>query len=410
MYELAYQPHDIIFDYDSISSNASMAEIEGLLDALLEKGYRFFMFSETTTFSYDNPIKNYCINQSFDFHDINEYEGMFLSGDNEQYSSLIVTSDTETVKTATNFGISCVFLVKDYKQVNMPNLRMYPDHVLTLKGLWDLLTTKNGGVKLLLETVWDNPESYCTALYEDELTYYFDERKKIDVVSCGRYFRSNDPRAYSHILTKLILAFKDEKEGAYAALKPALTNFLKDIENEIDYFTVIPCKPGKNNRFEPLFYNGNKLISSKVKLDLINCIRDYPSQKEFGTRQEKAENVRNSFKVMYPDSIKGKTILIIDDILTTGATALECASVLYDSGAEKVILLPLGITQDTFDTMPKLSRVEEEGELYKLRFKKATGQPFWVSGSNNYQKYEVIKKTYLKQNDIENFVYKDMIE
>ena len=54
------------------------------------------------------------------------------------------------------------------------------------------------------------------------------------------------------------------------------------------------------------------------------------------TRPQRAENIRGAFRVKHPEKIAGRTILLVDDVLTTGTTASECARVLRKAGAEKV--------------------------------------------------------------------------
>ena len=53
-------------------------------------------------------------------------------------------------------------------------------------------------------------------------------------------------------------------------------------------------------------------------------------------KQERAENLLNAFKVESCKEIKGKTILVVDDIITTGATLDEIARVLKNKGAKAV--------------------------------------------------------------------------
>ncbi len=62
------------------------------------------------------------------------------------------------------------------------------------------------------------------------------------------------------------------------------------------------------------------------------------------TRKEREKNIKNSFKVLFPTDISGKKILLIDDIMTTGATADECAKTLKKKGALKVFVLTLART------------------------------------------------------------------
>ena len=52
--------------------------------------------------------------------------------------------------------------------------------------------------------------------------------------------------------------------------------------------------------------------------------------------QQRRRNLQGAFRVLDPKAIRGREILLIDDIMTTGATARECAKVLKRAGAAKV--------------------------------------------------------------------------
>ena len=52
----------------------------------------------------------------------------------------------------------------------------------------------------------------------------------------------------------------------------------------------------------------------------------------------------NAFKVKNKNKIAGRNILIIDDVITTGATTSECAKVLLNEGANKVFAASVAIT------------------------------------------------------------------
>jgi predicted amidophosphoribosyltransferase len=55
----------------------------------------------------------------------------------------------------------------------------------------------------------------------------------------------------------------------------------------------------------------------------------------------RARNVRGAFALRSGRSVKGKRVVLIDDVLTTGATAEECARVLRRAGAAYVGVLVL---------------------------------------------------------------------
>jgi predicted amidophosphoribosyltransferase len=50
-------------------------------------------------------------------------------------------------------------------------------------------------------------------------------------------------------------------------------------------------------------------------------------------------NVRGAFSIRNPDLVKGRRVLLVDDVLTTGSTVEECALVLKSAGAVEVIVV-----------------------------------------------------------------------
>jgi len=64
-------------------------------------------------------------------------------------------------------------------------------------------------------------------------------------------------------------------------------------------------------------------------------VRDTVSQTGL-SRHQRQENIRGAFEVKNDASVRGKRVLLVDDVMTTGVTADECARVLRRAGAEKV--------------------------------------------------------------------------
>lgn len=54
------------------------------------------------------------------------------------------------------------------------------------------------------------------------------------------------------------------------------------------------------------------------------------------TARERKKNIKGAFKVKDKAKIKDKTILLVDDVFTTGATIQECSTVLINAGAKEV--------------------------------------------------------------------------
>jgi len=57
--------------------------------------------------------------------------------------------------------------------------------------------------------------------------------------------------------------------------------------------------------------------------------------------QARRESVQNAFALVTPRTIAGESILLIDDVFTTGATISACAAVLQAAGAKEVLALTL---------------------------------------------------------------------
>ena len=60
------------------------------------------------------------------------------------------------------------------------------------------------------------------------------------------------------------------------------------------------------------------------------------------TREERRDNVDNVFVLKDADAIKGKHVLIVDDVITTGATTISCANEILKADNVKISILALG--------------------------------------------------------------------
>lgn len=62
----------------------------------------------------------------------------------------------------------------------------------------------------------------------------------------------------------------------------------------------------------------------------------HPKRQSSLSEEERRENVKGTFAVRESSLVRGRTILLVDDIMTTGATLSECAKTLKDAGAWRV--------------------------------------------------------------------------
>lgn len=78
---------------------------------------------------------------------------------------------------------------------------------------------------------------------------------------------------------------------------------------------------------------------------LLNRKRIYKqSEQKLLNFKQRAKNVKGAFYICNEDAVLGKTIVLIDDVVTSGATVGECADLLYMAGAKNVICRSVAYT------------------------------------------------------------------
>jgi ComF family protein len=77
---------------------------------------------------------------------------------------------------------------------------------------------------------------------------------------------------------------------------------------------------------------------------------------------KRAENVRDAYRVKDEEKVRGRRAILVDDIITTGATAQSCASELLKAGAARVAVLTLARTPAEGETGLHLEEMGRVGE------------------------------------------------
>ena len=79
--------------------------------------------------------------------------------------------------------------------------------------------------------------------------------------------------------------------------------------------------------------------STGIKLEATLLIRTRETTSQTGlTRAQRRANLRGAFAVRHQEKLRGRSILLVDDVMTTGSTASECARVLLRAGAKEVFV------------------------------------------------------------------------
>ena len=239
---------------------------------------------------------------------------------------------------------------------------------------------------------------------------------KCTIISGGRYFNTSDVRHNYHQLSKRILLNKSKdsnQDRVFFGIYESLLMFIDTNHSPVDGITRIPPRPSESNdRFMnivdkfciayPQFEN--------LRTDLF-AIKNFPTQKSLNAA-ERALNIQGAYQAS--DKFRGKHVVLIDDVISTGVTAFEAAKVMYEKGASQITILVLAINQFPNN----LRRINHKplicscGRNFQLRFNHTNNVPFF--GCTGFQG-RVCRNTLnytmgIKRHNIENRLIADIDE
>jgi len=117
-------------------------------------------------------------------------------------------------------------------------------------------------------------------------------------------------------------------------------------KNVFDEKTILIPVPLHRTRLRERGYNQSYLICQSLAAETGFAIENfaltrirYTASQTNLTAKQRQHNVKNAFAVIDREKIVGKTILLVDDVITTGATMNACARELMLNGAKEIILL-----------------------------------------------------------------------
>ena len=118
------------------------------------------------------------------------------------------------------------------------------------------------------------------------------------------------------------------------AARPALSN------GHWDVLVPVPLHPTRErerefNQAEVLARFLGERVGVPVRTDLVERVHETPTQTHLG-REARQENVRRAFRAIAGRSVKGASVVVVDDVLTTGSTTDAVARQLRRLGAERV--------------------------------------------------------------------------
>lgn len=188
----------------------------------------------------------------------------------------------------------------------------------------------------------DNEKNICAACDKN--------LPRTNAASCEQSFpnikKCLSPLYYDGVVRQSLLRYKFGGMSVYS--KKYSEFILKCIdENKVscDIITWVPLSAARRRRRG---YDQAELLAEEIAKHrgtecarLLVKIKNNPAQSGTASAEARKKNVSGVYKAVGGADIKGKNVLIIDDIVTTGSTLSECARVLKSAGAAEVFAASL---------------------------------------------------------------------
>lgn len=148
---------------------------------------------------------------------------------------------------------------------------------------------------------------------------------------------------YEDTVREALLRYKFQGSSGYAG---TFGRLLADCirANLRGQYDLISWVPLSRERLRERGYDQAMLLAQAAALELqdvavstLDKVRNAEKQSGVGSAEKRRANISGAYRVADAELIQGRRILLIDDIVTTGATLSECARTLLEGGASQVV-------------------------------------------------------------------------
>lgn len=314
---------------------------------LLESAYPNFSWDVLTTFDDINQNKR-------------SGKGVVLAMESLKIAdptSVVLVGDGEAdIEAAYNAGCR-VALEKSTFPIAWTNseyrlLDRVPDAILGgADDLYKLLNEPDGYFPTLEVVAANGKEAFVPRWSKANFQCEFPEgvSARVPISFLGRYFTSAfHKRAALHQLSRQLLAFKDSADFPQTwliSIARIVTMWRRANQGAVLVVTVMPRKPGRPNRMEKLLecikerLNEPRIIYSDQILGFAKAASSMHEKRL--SRGERIRNVQATMELREPAVVSGSSVLVLDDIVTTGASLIWAKALLESAGATKVTCLAL---------------------------------------------------------------------
>lgn len=214
---------------------------------------------------------------------------------------------------------------------------------------------------------------------------------QVKVKYAGRYFKSSHYRSCIDFYSLALRKNKDQTSRLYCRFDAVFLRIFRAMtrsictNQHIDAICSIPdnrTQKQEGGRFAKMVES----LSAEFSIENIQPFlhkndNGQAPQKSMTSAMDRMENIKGAFRCDIP--LKGRRVLIIDDIITTGSTLRECARVLFDAGVSEVTCAVLAANQFSTDYWFSDQSLERFRSTHQLNGNSHSLKPFFTNTRTN---------------------------
>ncbi len=186
----------------------------------------------------------------------------------------------------------------------------------------------------------------CCSICEQKLIQDLPPRRGVNFTTCYA------PMIYEGTVRDALIRFKFRDRPGYATeLGKILADCIR--ENLSGQYDIITWVPVSEKRLKQRGYDQAMLLAmaaalalDDVAVETLKKRKDTPAQSSLDGADQRRTNVIDAYEIVDPELVAGQRILLIDDIITTGATLEEASRTLKRAGAASVVAAAVAKTQN----------------------------------------------------------------
>lgn len=204
-------------------------------------------------------------------------------------------------------------------------------------------------IRLILDLLYPPKCIFCGTLLRSSNNLICEKcKKELPFTKNGGILKGNfftscvSPLYYEDDVREALLRYKFYRATGYAEpfaelIADCVTEY---IDGQVDMISWVPLS---RKRLRQRGYDQARLLAEAVSkrmgipcVSVLNKKRHTAPQSRTGSAEKRRSNISGAYTVNNPEIVRGKNILLIDDIVTTGSTFSECSRTLGMSGANRV--------------------------------------------------------------------------